>query len=425
MKGRPGFMVNADVSRFPEDGLARAAASLPTPFFLYEEARLRRNCRRLKEAFEPLFPDFAPLYAVKANANPHLLRIIQEEGFGFDCSSPSELWLVNKLGGRGMYTGNYNTGEELAQVLASPKVLLNLDDVSSVDVVKELGTPAFLSFRVNPGVTTGDVESLYLAGPEAKFGVPRERAVAAYRSAKRVGASRFGLHMMTGSNVLDADYFPFVTRKLLEVAAEVREELGIEFECLNIGGGFGVPYRPEEEQLELGRVARGVRAVFDEGYHGRRLPEPTLMVEPGRFITADAGFLVTRVHVIKEGYKKFVGVDAGTNDLPRPAVYGAYHHVTVLGKEDMDAGETVNVVGRLCENNDQLARDRRLPPVEVGDVLVIHNAGGHCYAMGHNYNGRPRADEYLLTESGDLKHVRRAETVQDLFRTIVDPPFAS
>lgn len=415
-------MVNADVTRYPREGLARAAASLPTPFFLYEEARFRRNCRQLKGAFEPLFPAFAPLYAVKANANPHVLRVIQEEGFGFDCSSPSELWLVNELGGRGMYTGNYNTREELAQVLASPNILLNLDDISSVAVVRELGAPAFLSFRVNPGVTTGDVESLYLAGPEAKFGVPRERAVAAYRAAREAGASRFGLHMMTGSNVLDADYFPFVTRKLLEVAAEVREELGIEVECMNVGGGFGVPYRPDEESLELGRVAGGVRAAFDEAYRGR--PEPTLMVEPGRFVTADAGFLVTRVHVIKQGYKKFVGVDAGTNDLPRPAVYGAYHHITVLGKEDAADAEAVNVVGRLCENNDQFARDRLLPPVEVGDVLVIHNAGGHCYAMGHNYNGRPRAAEYLLTENGDLKPIRRAETVGDLFRTVVEPPFA-
>lgn len=418
-------MVNADVTRFPKDGIARAAASLPTPFFLYEEARLRHNCRLLREAFDPLFPDFKPLYAVKANANPHVLRIIQEEGFGFDCSSPSELWLVDRLGGWGMYTGNYNTSEELAQVLASPDVLLNLDDVSSLEAVEELGTPAFLSFRVNPGVTTGNVESLYLAGPEAKFGVPAERVVAAYRAAKAAGASRFGLHVMTGSNVLDANYFPFVTRKLLAVAAEVRESLGIDFEYLNIGGGFGVPYRPDEESLELGSVARGVRAVFDEECRRRRLREPKLMVEPGRFITADAGFLVTRAHVIKEGYKKFVGVDAGTNDLPRPAIYGAYHHVTVLGKEEMPAGEAVNVVGRLCENNDQFARDRHLPPVEVGDVLVIHNAGGHCYAMGHNYNGRPRSDEYLLTENGDLKHIRRAETVEDLFRTVVDPPFAT
>ncbi len=418
-------MVNADVTRMPREGLARAAASLPTPFFLYEEARLRRNCRRLKEAFEPLFPAFAPLYAVKANANPHILRIIQEEGFGFDCSSPSELWLVNKLAGWGMYTGNYNTRKELAQVVASPNILLNLDDISSVAAVEELGTPAFLSFRVNPGVTTGDVESLYLAGEEAKFGVPAEAAVAAYRAAREAGASRFGLHMMTGSNVLDAAYFPFVTRKLLEVAAEVRDELGIEFEYLNIGGGFGVPYRPEEESLDLVRAARGVRAAFDEECRRHRLREPTLMVEPGRFVTADAGFLVTRVHAVKEGYKKFVGVDAGTNDLPRPAIYGAYHHVTVLGKEEAPAGEPVSVVGRLCENNDQLARDRRLPPVEVGDVLVVHNAGGHCYAMGHNYNGRPRADEYLLGRNGDLKHIRRAEAIEDLFRTVVDPPFAS
>ncbi|NIT36034.1 MAG: diaminopimelate decarboxylase [candidate division Zixibacteria bacterium] len=416
--------MNADVTRFPKDGIARAAASLPTPFFLYEEARLRRNCRRLKAAFEPLFPGFTPLYAVKANANPHVLRVVQEEGFGFDCSSPSELWLVNELGGRGMYTGNYTTREELAQVIASPDVLLNLDDVSAVATVNELGTPAFLSFRVNPGVTAGDVESLYLAGPEAKFGLPAEAAVAAYRAAREAGASRFGLHMMTGSNVLDADYFSFVTCKLLGVAAEVRRGLGIDFEYLNIGGGFGVPYRPEEESLDLERVARGVRNAFDQGCRGG-LREPTLMAEPGRFITADAGFLVTRVHAVKYSYKKFVGVDAGTNDLPRPAVYGAYHHITILGKEDAVPAEAVNVVGRLCENNDQLARDRRLPSVEVGDVLVIHNAGGHCYAMGHNYNGRPRADEYLLTGNGDLKHIRRAETVEDLFRTVVDPPSAS
>lgn len=416
-------MVNADVTRFPRDAIAGAAASLPTPFFLYEETRLRHNCRRLKEAFEPHFGGFTPLYAVKANANPHVLRVVQEEGFGFDCSSPSELWLVNKLGGRGMYTGNYTTREELAQVLASPDVLLNLDDISAVAVVGELGAPAFLSFRVNPGVTTGEVESLYLAGPEAKFGLPAEAAVAAYGAAREAGASRFGLHVMTGSNVLDADYFPFVTRKLLEVAAEVHAELGIDFEYLNIGGGFGVPYRPEEESLDLERVARGVRAAFDEGRRGLR--QPTLMIEPGRFVAADAGFLVTRVHVIKDSYKRFVGVDTGTNDLPRPALYGAYHHITVLGKEDAPAGEAVNVVGRLCENNDQLARDRNLPPVAVGDVLVIHNAGGHCYAMGHNYNGRPRADEYLLTENGDLKHIRRAETVEDLFGKVVEAPFAS
>jgi diaminopimelate decarboxylase len=415
-------MKNADVVRLPRDAIGRAAAAIPTPFFLYEEKRLRYNCRRLRGAFEEYFPSFAPLYAVKANANPVLLRIIKDEGFGFDCSSPSEVSVVGRLGGWGMHTGNYSTREELAQVLAAPGMLLNLDDVSSVATVRDLGTPEFISFRVNPGVTTGDVESLYLAGPEAKFGVPKEDAAAAYRAARGAGAKRFGLHVMTGSNVLDAAYFPFVTRELLGIAGELRRELDIQFDYLNVGGGFGVPYRPEEESPDLGLVARDMRRVVDEECARWGLSEPTLMVEPGRFIAADAGFLVTRVHAIKEGHRKFVGVDAGMNDLPRPAIYGAYHHVTVLGKEEISPSEEVNVVGRLCENNDQFARGRVLPPVEVGDLLVIHNAGGHCYAMGHNYNGRPRAGEYLLTEGNDLMLIRRPEAVEDLFRNVVDPP---
>jgi diaminopimelate decarboxylase len=415
--------MNVDVIRYPREAIARAAASRPTPFFLYEEATLRRRCRELVAAFAAHFDDFRPLYAVKANANPHLLKIIQEEGFGFDCSSPSEVRLVERLGGWGMHTGNYSSRDELAQVLATPNVLLNLDDPSLLAPLAELGAPPFLSFRINPGVTAGSMESLWLAGAEAKFGVPWERAAAAYRAAQNLGVERFGLHMMTGSNVLDEEYFAAVTRKLLAVAAEVKRELSLDFECLNVGGGFGVSYRPEEKSLDLGRVARGVRAAFDEGLAAGGLREPALMVEPGRFVAADAGFLVTRVLAVKDGYKKFVGVDAGANDLPRPAVYGAYHHLSVLGPEGEAARETVSVVGRLCENNDQFARDRALPPLAVGDVVIIHNAGAHCFAMGHNYNGRPRADEYLLTTAGELKHVRRAETVDDLFRTVVDPPF--
>jgi diaminopimelate decarboxylase len=213
-----------------------------------------------------------------------------------------------------------------------------------------------------------------------------------------------------------------VTRELLRIAGEVRRELGIQFECLNVGGGFGVAYRPKEESLDLDAVALDMRRVFDEECNRWGLSEPTLMVEPGRYVAADAGFLVTRVLAIKDGYRKFVGVDAGMNDLPRPAIYGAYHHVTVLGKENASPSEEVNVVGRLCENNDQFARGRTLPPIEVGDVLVMHNAGAHCFSMGHNYNGRPRAGEYLLTEEGDVHLIRRPETDEDLFRNVVDPP---
>jgi diaminopimelate decarboxylase len=203
----------------------------------------------------------------------------------------------------------------------------------------------------------------------------------------------------------------------------VKRELSLDFECLNLGGGFGVPYRPEEQSLDLGAVARGVRAACDVGLAAGSLKEPALMVEPGRFLAADAGFLVTRVLALKDGYKKFAGVDAGANDLPRPAIYGAYHHLSVLGKEGEAAREEVSVVGRLCENNDQFARDRLLPRVGPGAVLVIHNAGAHAYAMGHNYNGRPRAAEYLLTAAGELKLIRRAETIPDLYAGVVDPPF--
>lgn len=414
-------MTNPDVVRYPAEAVARAVRQFPTPLFLYEEDRLRDNCRRLKAAFGARFRDFEPLYAAKANPNPHVARIVIDEGFGIDCSSPSEAVLTRRLGTWGMYTGNYTTADELALVLDTPGVLLNLDDVSLVEPLKRLRVPEFLSFRINPGITKGGMESLLLAGPDAKFGVPWERAVEAYALAKALGVRRFGIHMMTGSNVLDASYFELVARKLLEVAGRVHCETGIEFERLNIGGGFGVPYRPEEPGLDLDRVAAGVRRAFDEECVRAGLPEPALMVEPGRYVAADAGFLVTRVHVIKDGYKRFVGVDAGMNDLPRPSVYGAYHHVSVLGKDDGER-RPVNVVGRLCENNDQFAKDRQLPPVEVGDVLVIHNAGAHCYAMGHNYNGRPRCAEYLLESGGNIRLIRRAETVDDLYRTVVGWP---
>ncbi len=415
-------MVNRDVVRYPANDIERAAKQFPTPFFLYEEERIRYNCQRLKKVFEPLFPGFSPLYAVKANANPHVLKIIQSEGFGFDCSSPSEVFFLRQLGNHGMHTGNYLSEVEIREVLDTPHLLLNLDDISMLETVRKMGVPEFLSFRINPGITSGSMKSLLFAGPDAKYGVPWERAAEAYRAAKEMGLRRFGIHMMTGSNVRDETYFGLVTRKLLEVAGTVHRELGIEFETLNVGGGFGVPYRPDEASLDLGVVARNIRAAFDEVLPQFGMHEPRLMIEPGRLVMADAGFLVTRVNVIKDGYTRFAGVDAGMNDLPRPAIYDAYHHVSVLGKSVDEPLETVNVVGRLCENNDQFAKSRELPHLEPGDSVVIHNAGAHSYAMGHNYNGRTRSDEYLLRTTGELVHIRRAETVQDLMQTIL--PFA-
>ncbi len=408
--------ITPDVVYLPASAIKTAARRFPTPFFLYEERRIRNNCRRFRDTFRRYFPSFAPLFAVKANTNPALLRIIFEEGFGADASSEAEAWIAKKLGAHGMYTGNYTTAEEFRFVMRNGKLLLNLDDASMLPMIRKLGPPQFLSFRVNPGISRGAMKSLILAGPDAKYGVPAQAIVDAYRQALRLGVKRFGMHAMTGSNVLDERYFAQVAHRLLEIAGHIKAELGIDFECLNIGGGFGVPYRPEQKKLDLAKVAGEIRKVFDRQCKCYGLREPRLMAEPGRWIMADTAWLIGRIHVIKHSAKTFAGIDAGMNDLPRPAIYGAYHHVTVVGKTSKSR-QPVNIVGRLCENNDQFAKDRLLPPVVVGDLIAIHNAGAHAYAMGHNYNNRPRSAEYLLTLAGKFKPIRRAETIADLFRT--------
>ncbi|MGI6087947.1 MAG: diaminopimelate decarboxylase [Kiritimatiellia bacterium] len=412
------ILPNPDVLYFPAADIGRAAKRYPTPFFIYEERRLRDNCARFRNAFLRYFPTFHPLFAIKANANPELLKIIFSEGYGADASSEAEAWITHRLGARGMYTGNYTTPAEFRFVIKTGVFMLNLDDISMLPDVKAIGMPEFISFRVNPGITRGGMRSLVLAGPDAKYGVPTDQIVDAYRQARTLGAKRFGLHAMTGSNVLEEDYFAAVADRLLDLSAQVKRRTGILIERINIGGGFGVPYRPEQRTLNLDKVARSIRKVFDRRC-GSSFPEPILMAEPGRLITADTGWLVGRINVIKQGWKKFLGIDAGMNDLPRPAIYDAYHHISVLhnGPRPSRKMETVNVVGRLCENNDQFARDRRLPRAAIGDLIVIHNAGAHAYAMGHNYNNRLRSAEYLITRRGALRRIRRAETIADLFRT--------
>jgi diaminopimelate decarboxylase len=324
------------------------------------------------------------------------------------------------MGAQGTHTGNYLREASVRTVLDS-HLLLNLDDLSILETVKKIRVPEFLSFRINPGIGSSTMKSNLLAGPDAKYGVPWEQATEAYRQAKQAGVKRFGIHMMTGSNVATEDYFPGVTRKLLEIAGRAHNELAIDFEYLNIGGGFNVPYRPEEPTFDLRKTAHSLRQVFDEELKKWHMREPRLMVEPGRRVLCDAGFLVGTVHVIKHGYKTFVGIDASSSDMPRPAIYDAYHHVSVLGKDPAAKRETVNVVGTICENSDQFAKDRSLPPIEVGDHIVIHNCGAHAFAMGHNYNGKLRSAEYLLTSSGEIRPIRRAETVDDLYRTVLPP----
>lgn len=410
---------NPEVLRYPQETVRRAVRSIPTPFFLYEETRIREACRRITSAFAPRFEGFTPLFAVKANPNPHILRIIADEGFGFDCSSPSEAWVVDTLGGRGMYTGNYTTRSEYELVHQLGGLSLNLDDASALPVVESIGMPRFLSFRVNPDMKPSRC-CVALAGRDAKYGIPWQHAAQAYRRARDLGVERFGIHAMTGTNILDPGYFVALTERLFDLMGQIKREVGIDFDQIDIGGGFGVPYHPDEPDLDLEEVAVHLRRVFDEKCREHGLREPTLVVEPGRFVTASSGYLVSRVHVIKDGYKRFVGVDAGMNDLLRPGLYGAYHHISVLDKEPGGTEEVVNVVGRLCENTDQFAKDRALPPMEPGDVVVLHTAGGHGYSQSYNYNGRLRSAEVLLTTDGTLRPIRRAETIDDLYRTVVD-----
>jgi len=412
--------MNPEVIFYPRTAIEQAVEKFPTPFFLYNEKRIRDNCQRFKTAFTNYFPDFQPLYAVKANNNPEIVKIILNEGFNLDTSSESEVWLGNKLGATGMFTGNYNPAEEL-KYAKDCGFILNLDDASMLSFLPEIGVPEFLSFRINPGISEATIESNLLAGPNAKYGIPFEKAAEAYKQARDLGVKRFGIHMMTGSNVPieKQDYFADITRKLFEIIADIKNKTGIEIELMNIGGGFGVPYRPEERSLDLNELAKSVRTAFDESIVKYNLRAPKLMAEPGRYMTADAGFLIGKVTVIKDGYKKFVGIDASSADMPRPSIYGAYHHASVINNasEKTEDLETVSIVGRICENNDQLAQNRSLPKINIGDIVVIHNCGGHAYVMGHNYNGRLRHAEYLLGLNNDFRQIRRAETIDDLFAT--------
>lgn len=429
--------MNPEVIYYPKEAVLKAVEKFETPFFLYSEKRIRENCRKFKGAFDKYFSgkdghNFWPLYAVKANSNPQVLKIIIDEGFDFDASSETEIWLAEKLGAGGMFTGNYNPASEL-KMAKDAGLIVNLDDESMLDFFEEgtIEIPETIAFRINPGVGNSTIKSAILAGPDAKYGVPFEKAAEAYARAKSLGVKKFGIHMMTGSNVPieEQDYFANIVRKLFDVVADIKAKTGIEIELMNIGGGFGVPYRPEQKSLDIERLAQSVREAFDEKCKEHGLKEPRLMAEPGRYIVADAGWLVSKVVVIKDSYKKFVGIDASSNDMPRPSIYGAYHHVTVIphatggrsGDENSRHLETVSIVGSICENNDQLAQDRELPVCKRGDIVVIHNCGGHAFSMGHNYNGRLRHAEYLLDLNEEFRQIRKPETAEYLYQNVIWP----
>jgi diaminopimelate decarboxylase len=392
------------------------AAHFGTPFHIYDETGMRETGQYLIECFSKM-DYFREYFAVKALPNPRIMEIMKDMGFGFDCSSIPELLLSRKIGARGediMFTSNNTTREEFETAAADGGCILNLDDISLVPEVPEM--PERICFRYNPGPqrTGNDI----IGNPaEAKYGVSDEQLAAAYQAAIDRGAKRFGLHTMLVSNERNHQYMLQTTEMLLEKITTLSQTLGISFEFINIGGGLGIPYEPENDPLDIHALAEGITDRFRR-FREKHGHEPKLLLESGRYMAGPHGVLVTRAINRKEIYRTYIGVDACMSSLMRPAIYGAYHHISVLGKEFDPPGPPVDIVGSLCENNDKFAVQRPLPEIQRGDILIIQDTGAHGHSMGFNYNGRLRPKELLLRTDGSVELIRREETVEDHFATL-------
>lgn len=404
---------------FTHDQLHAICAEHPTPFYLYDERGIRDAARRLNGAFA-WHPRFTEYFAVKATPTPAILDMLRSEGCGADCSSLAELALAERVGLRGdniMFTSNNTPAEEFRKA-RELGAIINLDDIGHIAFLeRHAGLPDRVSLRFNPGAL--QVGNAIIGTPlESKFGVPREQLWEGYRMLRDRGVQRFGLHAMVASNELDAAAIAQTARMLFALAVELSAGLGIAIDLVNIGGGIGIPYRPDEQPVDLPQLGNAIRQAYDQTIGASDLDHPALAMECGRVITGPHGYLVSRVRHIKHSYKHYVGLDATMADLMRPGMYGAYHHLTVLGKESDPPTRTYDVTGSLCENNDKFAVDRVLPPIDVGDLVVIHDAGAHGRAMGFNYNGKLRPAELLLRSDGSARLIRRRETLEDYFATV-------
>ncbi len=405
---------------FTKEQIEKLKEKYPTPFHIYDEKAIVDNFRDFKDAFSWV-DNFKEYYAVKACPNPSILKILKEEGSGADCSSMAELILAEQVGMKGeeiMFTSN-DTPEEEFQKAFELDAIINFDDISHIpffmDVVGK--APNVACCRYNPGpLREGNA---IIGNPEeAKYGMTRNQIIDAYAKLKELGVKKIGLHTMVASNELDPNYFVETARMLFELVEEIEEKTGIVISFVNLGGGIGIPYRPEDKKVDFHLISKEMEKVYNQ-YFSDRKDKLNIVVEMGRMITGPYGYLVSEVRHIKNIYKKYIGLDACMSDLMRPALYGAYHHITVLGKENVDEKEKVDVTGSLCENNDKFAIDRLLPKnIESGDLIVIHDAGAHGHAMGFNYNGKLRHAEFLLKENGEFEMIRRAETLDDYFATL-------
>lgn len=391
----------------------------PTPFHIYDEKAMQENTRNLLKAFS-WNKGFKEFYSVKAAPNPFLMKIFKEEKLGADCSSFPELTLAEKTGIVGndiMFSSNNTPADEFIEAKRLGAII-NLDDISHFSYLEtHAGLPDIICFRYNPG-SLKEGNPIIGHPEESKYGLTRDQLFEGYKLAKEKGIKRFGLHTMVASNELDYNYFAETAKILFEIVVEISRELGINFEFVNLGGGIGVPYHPDQDTVDWEILSAGIKKQYDKIILGNGHPQLKIFLESGRAITGPYGYLVSKVQHLKNTFKKYVGLDASMHNLMRPALYKAYHHITVLGKEHLPYNMVYDVTGSLCENNDKFAIDRFLPEIEIGDIIVIHDAGAHGHSMGFNYNAKLRSAELLLRENGSVKLIRRAETADDYFATL-------
>lgn len=401
------------------DQLNQITKEYPTPFHLYDEKGIRENARKLKQAFA-WNKGFKEFFAVKATPNPYILKILQEEGCGTDCASYTELMLSESLGfgeGEIMFSSNTTPAEEYVKARET-NAIINLDDITHIDFLdKVAGIPETICCRFNPGGVFKISTDIMDNPGDAKYGFTKEQMIEGYKKLMSLGAKKFGIHSFLASNTVTNEYYPTLAKILFELAVELKEKTGADIQFINLSGGVGIPYRPDQEANDIMAIGEGVRKAFEEVLVPAGMGDIAIYTELGRFMLGPFGCLVTTAIHEKHTHKEYIGVDASAVNLMRPAMYGAYHHITVMGKEDQPSDHKYDITGSLCENNDKFAIDRMLPKVDMGDYLVIHDTGAHGFAMGYNYNGKLKSSEILLQEDGSTKLIRRAETPKDYFAT--------
>ena len=404
-----------------KEKIEKIIKTYPTPFHIYDEKGIRENAKAVKEAFA-WNKGFKEYFAVKATPNPFLISILHEYGCGCDCSSLTELMLSNAIGINGhdvMFSSN-DTPVEDYEYAAKIGAIINLDDITHIDFLEKIlgKLPETMSCRYNPGGVFQMSNGIMDNPGDAKYGFTTEQLFEGFRILKQKGVKHFGIHAFLASNTVTNEYYPQLAKQLFEVAVRLKEEIDVDIAFINLSGGVGIPYTPEQEPNDIKVIGEGVRKVYEEVLVPAGMGDLAIYTEMGRFMMGPYGALVTKAIHEKHTHKEYIGVDACAVNLMRPAMYGAYHHITVLGKEDAPCDHKYDVTGSLCENNDKFAVDRMLPEIEKGDYLVIHDTGAHGHAMGYNYNGKLRSAELLLKENGDVELIRRAETPKDYFATL-------